>query len=124
LSVNFLTNYTVSPEIENTFTISSYLSSVTTLTIGSGIVFQLPVVIYILSKFGIMTPAFMRSTRRYAAVVILIVAAVVTPTPDILTMLVVAFPLFILYELSIFISANIERKRNKELYGVAKIKKS
>jgi sec-independent protein translocase protein TatC len=71
-----------------------------------------------------MTPAFMRSTRRYAAVVILIVAAVVTPTPDILTMLVVAFPLFILYELSIFISANIERKRNKELYGVAKIKKS
>lgn len=124
LSVNFLTNFTVSPDIENTFTISSYLSSVATLTIGSGIIFQLPVVIYILSKFGIMTPAFMRSTRRYAAVVILIVAAVVTPTADVMTMLVVAFPLFILYELSIFISANIERKRNKELYGVARIKKS
>lgn len=124
LSVNFLTNFTVSPDIENTFTISSYLSSVATLTIGSGIIFQLPVVIYILSKFGIMTPAFMRSTRRYAAVVILIVAAVVTPTADVMTMLVVALPLFLLYEVSIFISANIERKRNKELYGVAKIKKS
>ncbi|TDQ10083.1 twin-arginine translocase subunit TatC [Pedobacter metabolipauper] len=115
LSVNFLTNFTVSPEIENTFTISSYLSSVATLTIGSGIIFQLPVVIYILSKFGIMTPAFMRSSRRYAFVIILVIAAIVTPTPDIITMLVVAFPLVILYELSIFISANIERKRNKEL---------
>ena len=121
LSINFLTNFSVSKEIENTFTISSYLSSVATLTIGTGIIFELPVVIYILSKFGIMTPAFMRASRRYAAVIILIIAAIVTPTPDIITMLVVAFPLFILYELSIFISANIERKRNKELYGTSKV---
>ena len=113
LSINFLTNFTVSPDIENTFTITSYLSSVATLTIGSGIIFQLPVVIYILSKLGIMTPAFMRSSRRYALVLILIIAAVVTPTPDIITMLVVAFPLLILYELSIFISASIERKRKR-----------
>ncbi|MNX89756.1 Sec-independent protein translocase protein TatCy [compost metagenome] len=70
-----------------------------------------------------MTPKFMRSTRRYAAVIILVIAAVITPTADVMTMLVVAFPLFILYEVSIFISANIERKRNKEQYGVAKIKK-
>jgi len=120
LSINFLTNFSVSAEIENTFTIDSYLSSVATLTIGTGIIFELPVVIYILSKFGIMTPKFMRASRRYATVVILIIAAVVTPTPDIITMLVVAFPLFILYELSIFISAHIERKRNKELYGTSK----
>lgn len=120
LSINFLTNFTVSPEIENTFTISSYLSSVATLTLGSGIIFQLPVVIYILSSIGVMTPAFMRSSRRYAIVIILIIAAIVTPTPDIITMLVVAFPLLILYELSIFISANIERKRNKALYGTTK----
>jgi sec-independent protein translocase protein TatC len=115
LSINFLTNFTVSPDIENTFTISSYLSSVATLTIGSGIIFQLPVVIYILSKFGIMTPAFMRSSRRYAFVLILVIAAIVTPTPDVITMLVVAFPLVILYELSIFISASIEKKRNRML---------
>jgi sec-independent protein translocase protein TatC len=112
----------VSPEIENTFTISSYLSSVMTLTLGSGIIFQLPVIIYILSKLGVMTPAFMRSSRRYATVLILIVAAVVTPTADPYTMLIVALPLFLLYELSILISANIERKKNKELYGVTKVK--
>ncbi|WP_316791004.1 twin-arginine translocase subunit TatC [Pedobacter frigoris] len=121
LSVNFLTNYTVSSDIENTFTITSYLSSISTLTIGSGVIFQLPVVVYILSKIGVMTPAFMRKSRRYAIVVILIIAAIVTPTPDIITMLVVAFPLFLLYEGSIFISANIEKKRNKELYGVSKV---
>jgi sec-independent protein translocase protein TatC len=121
LSINFLTNFTVSKEIENTFTISSYLSSVATLTIGSGIIFQLPVVIFILSKVGVMTPAFMRQKRRYAVVIILIIAAIVTPTPDIITMLVVAFPLFILYEVSIFISANIEKKRNKEL-GIVKVR--
>lgn len=115
LSINFLTNFTVSPEIENTFTITSYLSSVATLTIGSGIIFQLPVVIYILSKLGIMTPAFMRSSRRYAFVLILVIAAIVTPTPDVITMLVVAFPLVILYEVSIFISASIERKRKRML---------
>lgn len=113
LSINFLINYTVDPSIENTFTISSYLSTVLTLTIGSGIVFQLPVIIYILSKLGIMTPKFMRSNRRYAAVLILVVAAVITPTADPYTMLIVAFPLFLLYELSIMISANIERKRKK-----------
>jgi sec-independent protein translocase protein TatC len=117
LSINFLTNFTVSPEIQNTFTIDSYLSSVMTLTLGSGIIFQLPVVIYILSKLGIMTPAFMKASRRYSTVIILIIAAVVTPTADPYTMLVVAAPLFLLYELSIYISANIEKKKNKELYG-------
>jgi len=124
LSVNFLVNFTVSPEIQNTFTIDSYLSSIMTLTLGSGIIFQLPVIIYILSKLGIMTPAFMRSSRRYSAVIILIIAAVITPTADPFTMLVVALPLFLLYELSIFISASIERKRNKDIYGVAKVKKA
>lgn len=120
LSINFLTNFTVSPEIQNTFTIDSYLSSVMTLTLGSGIIFQLPVIIYILSKMGIMTPAFMRASRRYSTVIILIIAAIVTPTADPYTMLIVAMPLFLLYELSIYISANIERKKNKELYGVTK----
>lgn len=123
LSINFLTNFTVSPEIQNTFTIDSYLSSVMTLTIGSGVIFQLPVIIYILSKMGVMTPAFMRASRRYSTVLILIVAAVVTPTADPYTMLIVAAPLFLLYEFSIYISAAIERKRNKELYGVARIRK-
>ncbi|PWS27602.1 twin-arginine translocase subunit TatC [Pedobacter yonginense] len=113
LSVNFLTGYTVSEEIKNTFTVDSYLSSVSTLTLGTGIIFELPVIIFILSKLGLMTPKLMRSSRRYAAVIILIIAAIVTPTPDIMTMLIVATPLFLLYELSIFVSAYIERKKKK-----------
>jgi sec-independent protein translocase protein TatC len=120
LSINFLTNFTVSPDIENTFTIDSYLSSIMTLTLGAGVIFQLPVIIYILSKLGVMTPAFMRASRRYSTVLILIISAVVTPTADPYTMLIVAMPLFLLYELSIYISAGIERKKNKELYGVSK----
>src|SRR5690606_9246884 len=111
--INFLINFTVSPDIENTFTIDSYLSSVLTLTIGTGIIFQLPVVIFILSKLGVMTPKFMRASRRYAAVLILVVAAVVTPTADPYTMMIVALPLFLLYELSIMISAKIEKKKMK-----------
>ncbi|MCZ4242788.1 twin-arginine translocase subunit TatC [Pedobacter punctiformis] len=114
LSVNFLTGYTVSTEIKNTFTVDSYLSSVATLTLGTGIIFELPVIIFILSKLGLMTPKLMRSSRRYAAVIILIISAIVTPTPDIMTMLIVATPLFLLYELSIFVSAFIERKKKKD----------
>ncbi len=119
MSVNFLINFTVSPDIENTFQIDSYLSTVLTLTIGTGIIFQLPVVIYVLSKLGVMTPQFMRKSRRYAAVLILVVAAIVTPTSDPYTMLIVALPLFLLYELSIMISANIQKKKlaaEKEFY--------
>ena len=113
LSVNFLTGYTVSTEIKNTFTVDSYLSSVATLTLGTGIIFELPVIIFILSKLGLMTPKLMWASRRYATVIILIIAAIVTPTPDIMTMLIVATPLFLLYEASIFVSAYIERKKKK-----------
>ncbi len=119
MSVNFLINFTVSPDIENTFQIDSYLSTILTLTIGTGIIFQLPVVIYVLSKLGVMTPQFMRKSRRYAAVLILVIAAIVTPTADPYTMLIVALPLFLLYELSIMISANIQKKKllaEKEFY--------
>lgn len=113
LSINFLTGYTVSAEIKNTFTIDSYVSSIATLTLGTGIIFELPVIIFILSKLGLMTPKLMRASRRYATVIILIIAAIVTPTPDILTMLTVAAPLFLLYEASIFVSAYIEKKKKK-----------
>ncbi|MEJ5993431.1 twin-arginine translocase subunit TatC [Pedobacter sp. Du54] len=119
LSINFLLTFTVDPSINNTITIDSYLSLILTLALGSGIIFQLPVVIFILSKLGVMTPQFMRKSRRYAAVLILVAAAVVTPTPDPYTMLIVAFPLFLLYEASIMISANIQKKKliaEKEFY--------
>lgn len=114
LSINFLANYQVSSEIINQITISSYLSSVATITIGSGVIFELPIAIYILSKIGIMTPQFMRSTRRYAIVIILIIAAIVTPTPDVPTMLSVTFPLLLLYELSIVIADRVYKRKLKE----------
>lgn len=111
LSVNFLANYTVSEYIVNNITIDSYLSTIATLTLGSGIIFELPIIIYVLSKLGIMTPEFMRSSRRYATVIILIIAAIVTPTPDLFTMFTVSLPLFLLYEISIIVSGKVARKR-------------
>ena len=113
LSINFLTNYEVSSIINNNIEIDSYFSILATLSIGAGITFELPIIIFILSKLGIMTPKFMRSTRRYATVIILIIAAIVTPTPDLLTMFTVSLPLFLLYEASIYVSAQVERRKKK-----------
>lgn len=113
LSINFLSNYSISPDIENTITIDSYFSSVATLTLCTGGIFELPIVIYILSQLGIMTPQFMKEKRRYAIVLIFVIAAIVTPTPDIPTMLTVSLPLFLLYELSIYVSANVQKKKLK-----------
>jgi len=113
LSVRFFATYNVSDTITNMFDIDNYISSVTWLTLLAGIVFQLPMVAYILSSLTILTPKFMRRTRRYATILILMLAAIITPSPDALTMLVVAAPLFLLYEFSIMVSAFVERRRLK-----------
>nr|WP_067057773.1 twin-arginine translocase subunit TatC [Mucilaginibacter sp. L294] len=110
-SINFLAGYTISPTIENKFSVDSYLSSVATLTLATGIVFELPILVYVLSSLGILTVKFMRETRRYAVVVILIIAAVVTPTPDMMTMTIVSIPLFILYEVGILVAAVVEKRK-------------
>ncbi|MCY4778124.1 twin-arginine translocase subunit TatC [Sphingobacterium sp. UT-1RO-CII-1] len=120
LSVNFLANVSLSEEITNQITIDSYLSTIATLTLGCGIVFLLPILIFILSKLGLMTPAFMKASRRYAIVIILIIAAIITPTADVITLLTVSAPMFLLYELSIMVSANVHRKKEeaeKEFYN-------
>jgi len=111
LTVNFLGNYKVSAMVENNFTMDSYISTVTTLSLATGIVFELPVIVYFLSRFGLMTPEFMRKYRKHAVVVILIVAAVVTPSPDVTSQMLVAFPLYILYEASIFVSKYVVKKK-------------
>jgi sec-independent protein translocase protein TatC len=113
LSINFLSNYTLDPAIKNLIPMDEYLSFMGTLTIGTGITFELPILIFILSKMGIVTPKFMRSIRRYATISIFIIAAVVTPGGDILTMLTVSFPLFLLYEVSIIVSDRVEKRRKK-----------
>ncbi len=113
LMVNFLGNYTVSTMVENNFTMDSYISTVTTLTISAGLVFELPILVYFLTYFGLMTPEFMRKYRKHAVVIILIVAGVITPSPDVTSQMLVAFPLYFLYEASIFVSYFVIKRKTK-----------
>ena len=95
--------------VENNFSIQYYFSFLIWLLLGTGLIFQLPVVSFILSIIGVLTPAFMRHYRRHSIVIILIISSFITP-PDPLSMLIMSFPLVILYELSIFISWIVNRK--------------
>ncbi len=112
-TVNFFAAYTLSPLIENTFTVSDYIDNIVSLVLGTGIVFQLPLVVYFLSRIGILTPQFLRTYRKYALVVILIIAAVITP-PDVVSQMIVTIPLWLLYEISIWISARVQKNEQKE----------
>lgn len=109
MTVNFLGSYQVSAQVSNTITLDSFISTVTTMTLISGIVFELPIAVYFLTKIGILSPTFMRNYRRHAVVVILILSAVITPTSDATTLILVALPLYFLYEISIFVSAYVVR---------------
>jgi sec-independent protein translocase protein TatC len=113
MSIAFLANYSISDMISNEFDITSYVSTIVTLVLGSGLLFQLPVVIFFLTKVGMITPQFMRSYRKHAVVAIMIIGAVITPSPDPLSMSMVAIPLYVLYEISIFISALEVRNKMK-----------
>jgi sec-independent protein translocase protein TatC len=111
LTVSFLGSYQMSTLVENRISMDSYISLVTTLTLAMGLVFELPIVVYFLTKIGLLGPSFLKTYRKHAIVVILIVAAFITPSPDITSQLLVAFPLFILYEVSILVSKRADRKR-------------
>lgn len=102
-----------SENLEATITIGKYLGFVVTLILVFGVVFELPVLSFFLSKIGLLTPDFLRSKRRYGIVTIFIAAAVLTP-PDIMTQLMLAFPLIALYEISVFVSAAVAKKKQKE----------
>ena len=115
LSINFLGSYQVSTLVKNQISLDSYISTITFLTFASGIVFELPIVIYFLTKIGIVTPQFMRTYRRHAIVVILIVAAVITPSPDVTSQVLVAVPLYVLYEISIYVSVLVVKKEQAKL---------
>jgi sec-independent protein translocase protein TatC len=111
--VYFLANYSISEMVVNEFDITSYVSTVVMLVFGSGLLFQLPVVIYFLTKVGIVTPQFLRKYRKHSIIVILIVAAIVTP-PDPLSQMLITIPLYLLFEVSILISAAVARRKAKE----------
>jgi sec-independent protein translocase protein TatC len=115
LSINFLGNYQVSAEISNTISMDSYINTVTVLSLSTGFVFELPMVVYFLSKLGVITPQFMRSYRKHAMVLNLIIAALITPSPDITSQMLVAIPLFLLYEVSIHVSRLVNNSRNRAI---------
>lgn len=109
LSINFLTNFTISDIVENQIDVNSYMALVKTTSLATGLIFELPVVIYFLTKFGVVDDNFLKDYRKYAYVLILIVAAIVTP-PDVISQVIVSIPLVILYELSIFIAKYVKKQ--------------
>ena len=103
LSINFLGNYSVSQEVFNDFDLSSYISLVRASALSAGIIFELPIIIYFLTKVGFVTPEILVKYRKYALVFVLILAAIITP-PDVASQIIVAIPILILYKISIYIS--------------------
>jgi sec-independent protein translocase protein TatC len=113
LSINFLGNYSVSSEISNEFDISSYISIIRSSSLASGLVFQLPIIIYFLTKIGLVTPQIMRKYRKFALVIVLVLSAIITP-PDLASQVIVAIPILVLYQVSIYISKVVLRNLNKK----------
>ena len=104
LTFRFLGTYQVSVDVANMVTLQSYMSTLMMMSLTMGLVFELPVVIWLLSYMGIVSSGFLWKYRRHAVVIILVIAAVITPTSDIFTLLLVSLPMYMLYEISILIS--------------------
>ncbi|MGE5317232.1 MAG: twin-arginine translocase subunit TatC [Chloroflexota bacterium] len=113
ITLNFFGTYSISDQIANQISLSSYISTFTSVTLSVGVVFELPVLIYFLTKIGIVTPEFLRRIRKYMIIIILTIAAIVTP-PDVFSQILVSIPLLALYEISIIVSSRIEKKQLSE----------
>lgn len=109
LSVDFLLNYKISETVLNTPTLDNYMSTLTTIVLSCGLVFELPILVYFLSSIGIISPKFLKTYRKHAFVGALILAAIITP-PDVFSQLLVTVPILLLYEISIYISAVVTKK--------------
>lgn len=114
LSVNFLGNYSISDLVERNIKIDSYMSLVRSSLLACGLVFELPIIMYFLTKIGLVTPEFLKKYRKHALVLVLLLAAVITP-PDIISQIIVAIPILILYEVSILISKLVVKRDLKNL---------
>lgn len=114
MMISFLANYQISNMIVNEFDITSYVGTIVTVVFGSGLLFQLPVVIFFLTKVGIVTPQFLRKSRKHAIIIILILGAIVTPSADPLSQSLISIPLYLLYEISILISSAVVRRKERE----------
>jgi len=114
LTVNFLGTYQVSESVYNQISLTSYISTVVSVTFAVGLVFELPILVYFLTKIGILTPDFMKRNRKYMYVIMLIISAIITP-PDMFSQILVVMPLIVLYEFSIGVSNRIYKKSQQEL---------
>jgi len=112
LSINFLANYNISDVVDNQIDISSYIGLVRTTALASGLVFELPIVIYFLTKIGLVTPEFLKKYRKYALIIVLVLSAIITP-PDIASQIIVAIPILLLYQVSIYIRSKIVVRNQK-----------
>lgn len=112
MSYNFLINYQVSSSgiVQTNNTFDDYISLISTMTLVAGVIFEMPILVYFLTRMTLLTPAFMRKYRKHAVIIILIAAAVITPSPDVTSQMVVAVPMYLLYELSVFVSAWVIKK--------------
>lgn len=113
LSINFLGSYTVSEEVFNDIDLGSYISTVRASVIACGLIFELPIVIFFLTKAGLVTPEFLKKYRKMALVIVLIVSAVITP-PDVASQIIVAIPVLVLYQASIYISGYVIKRDAKK----------
>jgi sec-independent protein translocase protein TatC len=113
LSIHFLSTYEISSEVTNQINIRSYISTLSSIVLATGLIFELPIITFFLTKVGLITPTFMRKYRKHAIVVIFIIAAIITP-PDVFSQTLVAIPLLLLYEVSIFISAGVVKQKEKD----------
>ncbi len=114
LTINFLGTYQISNFVENRISLSSYISTVVSVTFSVGLVFELPILVYFLTKVGIITPQFMKRNRKYMLVILLTLSAIITP-PDVFSQILVCIPLLGLYELSIAIAKRVYKKRKVEM---------
>lgn len=113
LSINFLGSYQVSSQVLNEFDLSSYIGLIRTSVIASGLIFELPILIYLLTKAGLVTPEFLKKQRKINIVIVLIISGIITP-PDVASQIIVAIPIIILYEISILISKMVVKKEEKK----------
>ncbi len=114
LALQFFAGYQISPQINNEFDITKYFNMIVLWALSAGLLFELPVILYFLAKLGIVTGDMLRKYRKYALIVILVLAAILTP-PDPISQTLVAIPMLLLYEISIHLAAYVERKRAREL---------
>ena len=121
LSINFLGTYQVSSEVTNEFDLASYISTIRASVIACGILFELPIIIYFLTKVGLVTPEIMKKYRKIALVIVLILSAVITP-PDVASQIIVAIPVLILYQVSIHISRRVLKNEAKKARKAEKAK--